>query len=258
MNNNRITQSIIIGIATLVAASTWAGTKSVLFGDGGWLLPSIGFLILLIFLGLNWLLTKSRAVLMITLVFIVISYFFVFGFKLEYLATLFIAGVFFVLGSFRAIKEKQVRIKIQVDKILRRGLPFILTALSLMIAIAYFFSPLALRGQDQIEVPRSLFNALVRPIMNVAEIQLLNNQIPVDFQESLYQTVNQEVNKYNQAHQNYLPLGLSIGIFLALRTISIPLGWLAVLLTWAIFRILVALGAVKIQEKAVLKQVIEI
>ncbi|MAF20141.1 MAG: hypothetical protein CMI55_00470, partial [Parcubacteria group bacterium] len=190
MNNNRITQSIIIGIATLVAASTWAGTKSVLFGDGGWLLPSIGFLILLIFLGLNWLLTKSRAVLMITLVFIVISYFFVFGFKLEYLATLFIAGVFFVLGSFRAIKEKQVRIKIQVDKILRRGLPFILTALSLMVAIAYFFSPLALRGEDQIEVPRPLFNALVRPVMNVTEIQLLNNQIPVDFQESLYQTAN--------------------------------------------------------------------
>lgn len=242
MQSNRITQSIIIGLATLVSATTWAGLKGVLSGTGGWVMPGIGVFVLLVFLGLNWLLTKSRMVLMITLVFIVVSYLFVFGFKIEYLAALFISGLIFVYGSLRAIKEKEARIKIQVDRILRCGIPMALTAIVLMIAIAYYFSPLALSGEYKIEIPRSWFNVI---------------EIEQDFQDSIYQTVNREINRYSKTHEGYLPLGLSIGVFVALRMISIPIGWLAILFTWAIFRGLVFLGAVKIQEKAVLKQMIE-
>jgi len=43
MKNNRITQSIIIGVTTLLAAFSWAGLKNILSGDTNWISPSIWF-----------------------------------------------------------------------------------------------------------------------------------------------------------------------------------------------------------------------
>ncbi len=246
--NNRITQSVVLGLTTLVAAATWVGLKSVLFESGSWIWPSLGFLILLIFLSLSWLLVKSRAILLTTLSIILICFFFSFGFKLEYLAALFIALLLFLFGSFRAIKEKKVRIKIQLDKILRKGLPFILTGLALVMATAYYFSPLALQRQSQITIPRPLFNVIIEPIS-----ELITEQ-----EDMLYQTINQEINKYSQPYQQYFPLGLAVGVFFALKTIGYLFMWLVILLSWLIFKALVSFGAIKIQEQAVLKEVIEI
>lgn len=268
MHKNRITQSVVAGLATLISAVSWIGLENILSKGNNWLWPSIGFLILLIFLSLNWLLTKSKAVLLITLVLILVSFFFVFSFKIEYLAILFIALLFFLFGSFRAINEKKVRIKIQVDKILRRGLPSILTGLALVIAVAFYFSPLALQSQDQIRLPRPLFNIIIQPITKIFEEQVpisqLSEQFGINlegnekFEDILYQVVNQEINKYGQPYQQYFPLGLALGIFFALKTIGFLFGWLVILLSWLIFKVLVSAGAIKIQEQAVLREVIEI
>jgi len=114
MRKNRITQSIIVGLTTLVAAATWAGLENVLFNSGNIILPIIGFSILLIFLSLNWLLTKSKIILLITLFFVLISFFFCFGFKLEYFIVLLVALFFFYLASERAINEKKIELKLKL------------------------------------------------------------------------------------------------------------------------------------------------
>ena len=266
--NNRITQSVVLGLTTLVAAVTWAGLKSILFENGNWIWPSLGFLVLLIFLSLSWLLVKSRATLLTTVSIILICFFFSFGFKLEYLAALFIALLLFLFGSFRAINEKEVRIKIQLDKILKKGLPFVLTGLALVIAAAYYFSPLALQGQNKIRIPRFLFDVIAQPITKTFEEQIpvsqFSRQLGVDlksdenFQDVLYRAVNQEINKYSQPYKQYFPLGLAIGVFFTLKLIGLPFMWLVILLSWLIFKVLVSLGAIKIQEQGILKEVIEI
>ena len=268
MHKNRVTQSVVLGLATLVATATWAGLKSILFESGNWIWPSLGFLILLIFLSLSWLLTKSKAILLTTLSIILICFFFSFGFKLEYLAVLFIALLFFILGFLRAINEKKVRIKIQLDKILGKGLPFVLTGLALVIASAYYFSPLTFQKQNQITIPRSLFNIIIQPITKLIEEQISIPQFSEQFdialtgdekiEDILYQAVNQEINKYSQPYQQYFPLGLAIGVFFALKLIGLPFMWLVILLSWLIFKVLVSVKAIKIQEQAVLKEVIEI
>lgn len=266
MNRNRITQSIIVGAAALIATASWSGLRNILFNDGSWLWPTIGFFVLLIFLSVNWLLVKSKSILLITLFFILISFFLSFGFKLEYLVALLVAFFFFFLGCQRALNEKEVRIKIQVISIFKRGLPFLLTGLCLIIATVYYFSPLALTDQNQIAIPRPLFNWVAGPILKIFEEQISTEQlnqfsqqlgIPLS-QENLYQIVNQEVNKKGQAYIEYFSLGLAIGFFFALKMVSFFFMWLVILISWLIFKILVATGAVKIQEKAVLKQVIEV
>ncbi len=269
MQKNRVTQSALAGLATLISAISWLGLKNVLSGNGNWLWPAIGFLILLIFLSLNWLLTKSKAVLLVTLVLILISFFFAFGFELTYLFILLIALLLFIFGSWRAIKEKKVRIKLEVGKILRRGLPAVLTGLILVVVTVYYFSPLALENRGQIKIPRFLFDSVIgQPIIEALEEQMSVYQLPAEdglvsenrqqFEENFYQLVNQQLNQFSQPYQEYLPLGLAIGLFFTLKLLSIPFKWLVILLSWLVFKLLVYLGAIKIQEKGVLQQIIEI
>jgi hypothetical protein len=286
MDKNRITQSVILSLTTLAAAASWFWLKNALVGEGNWFWLIGGFFIFLICLGLGWLMVKSKTILLTTLSLVLVSFLFSFDFRLEYLAVLIIAGLFFLFGSWRALNEKGARIKIQYHKILRRGLPSVLTGLALIIATAYYFSPLALESHTQIQIPRSWFNLMIKPMMGTIEEQLQKNiqtqmgqQIPVevqalipqisqqfelelegneDLEDVLYQLVNQQINKFSQPYQQYFPLGLAIGFFFALKAISIPLMWLVVLSSCLIFRILVVLGAVKITQKAVFQEEIEI
>lgn len=268
MDRNRISQSVIVGLAAVVATANWIGLKNFLFEGGSVIFPVVGFLALLVFLSLNCLLTRSKIILLITLVFVLISFLFSFGVNLNYLAVLLIALLLFVFGFSRSINEKQNRVKIQVSKILHKGLPLVLTGLSLVIATVYYFSPLALQGQDEIKIPRPLFDAVLQPAMDIIGEQSPVSQLgqPVDvslimneeISDMLFEKINQDINRYSGNYKQYFPLGLSIGAFFAIKAISIPFMWIIILLSWAIFKLLVALGAVRICEKAVLQEMIEV
>lgn len=266
--NNRITQSVILGLTGLMAASCWAGLKSFLYSTSSWLWPSISFLVLLVFLSLAWVLIKSKSILLTTLGIILVCFFFAFNFRWEYLVVLFIAFLFFLFGSWRAINEKEVRIKIQVNKIFRRGLPAVLLGFSLIIASACYFSPLAQKNQEYIEIPRPLFDLISQPLFDNFNEQLadfdalkqfgINLELNQEIGDTFYQAFNQEINKHSQPYQKYFSIGLSIGIFFALNTIGIFFKWIVIFLAWLIFEILKAFGAIKMHEKTVLQEVIEI
>jgi len=272
MQKNRITQSIIIGIVALLSAASWSGLKGVLYSGSNWTWPAYGFLILLVSLSLSWILSKSRTILSITFAFALVSFLLIFGLRLEYLIVLFAAVALFALGSFRAVNEKEVRIKLHSTKISRKGLPFVLTGLALLIASAYYFSPLAQQGQDQIRIPRPLFNIAIKPVLLTVEQELNALEIAEQFdielegtlskneqlEEVLYLAVNTEINKYTKDYKEYFPLGLALGMFFAIKAIGMFFGWMTILLSWIIFKLLIVTGAVKIHEKAVLKQEIQI
>jgi len=244
MDKNRMVQSVIVGLAAVIAAASWAGLKGFLFEGGNWIFPSVGFLVLLVFLSLNCLLTKSKINLFITLTFVLVSFLFAFGINLSYLAVLIVALLLFSFGFARAINEKENRIKIQIGKILRKGLPSVLTGLALIIAVVYYFSPLAARGQGEIEIPRPLFD-------------VISQSSSEEIGDMIYDSVNKSINKYSQNYEEYIPFGLAVGVFFTVKALGIVLIWLVILLSAAIFKILVSFGAVKIHEKAVLQEVME-
>jgi len=260
MRNNRITQSIVVGLTTLLAAFSWSGLYNILSGGNSWLLPSICFLILLVFLSLSLLLLESKSILTISLATILISFFFPFGFKLEYLIVLTIAFFLLFFGSFRIISEKELRIKLKIFRILKCGLPLILTGLSMIIAIAYFFSPLSIQEDNKIEIPRQLFDITIQPIVNILldkDISIPEAPTSEEISDILYTSINQEINKRSEVYKDYFSIGFAIGVFFAVKFISIFFMWLVILISWIIFKILLSLNAIKIQEKSVLKEVIE-
>ncbi len=284
---NRITQSVLVGLITLFLAMSWTGLKNLLWHQGGWVWPTIGLFLVLFFLSLNWILSNSKVLILVTLFFLLISFFLVFGFTKEYIVVLLVSLLLFFYASYKAVYEKKARIKIEITKILRRSLPTALTGLALIIAAVYFFSPLAIKDEGQIEVPRYLFDAIIEPILTTIEGQLIeesegqvgmiyqiaqemgisikknlslkeNLQQNKELREALYMTINEEVNKYTKTYKDYFPIGLAVGVFFAVRTLAIPVMWLVILLGWGTFKILVGLGAIKIEEKAVLKEIINL
>lgn len=269
VDNNKITQSIIIGTATLLSALSWATLESLFYNSGFWLWPILSFFGLTVFLSIIWLLTSSRVVLYITLFFILITFFFNFGVEWQYLILMPLAMGFFILGSYLAIREGQVRIKICVVSILKKGLPLIFTGISLLIVGAYYFSPMAVKAGEEIKISRPFFNAISKPLILTFKNQNLNiggekfkipeGQISNEaIQEKLYLATNQYLNRLKETYEQYIPLGLAFGIFLALKTLSIPFMWLTILMSLLIFRILVWRGAIMIQEQTTLKEVIEV
>lgn len=268
IDGGKIAQAATIGIIALVAAVCWSQTKELLYDKGGWIGPSVGFFVLLVLLGLNWLLNKSKLISATVFVFVLISFFFVFEFHWEYLPVLAVALLLFVSGGLAAMKEKDVRLKISIIRILKRGLPVVLTALSLLIASLYYFSPLSLRGDEKIVIPRPLFDTLADPAVKIAENQLLSQfsdgSVPVGTAETdlikdqIYQSLNATINAKSDGLKEFFPLGLSIGVFFALKAMGVLFAWLVILSTLAVFKILVWTGAVRLGQQAAVKEVIEI
>lgn len=269
IQKNRITQSIIVGLTTFTAALGWTGLRRVLYEDGSWAIPFIFFYIWLVFLGLTWILAKSKPILLISLSAILIAFLLSFGFSVECLVGIFIAFLLFIFGTVQAVGEKNVRIKFRVVKILQHSLPHVLTALSLLVALAYYSSPMALTGESQIEIPRPIFDKLVEPLIESFEVgeipslpsaQDLNTSMLLDtsLEDTLYQTANQTINRYATVYSEYLAIGMAISIFFTVKMIGFLLMWLVISVIWVIFKLLLYFGAMKIQEQSVLKEVIEV
>lgn len=276
---------MVLIIMAGAAVLSWWGLKNFLFSRGNWLWPVFGFLALLVFLCLSWLLFKTKAVLLVVIAVIFLIFFAFFGFNLSYLIVSAAAFLLFVWGSQEAIRESEARIKLKVALILKSGLPLVLTGLSLMIAIVYFYSPLSLNNQEQIQIPRTWFDAVSGPAINFFSknlsqkfelppaIGFQNNSFDAQFllkeilgkennsferqEENLYQTLNKEVNRLFGDYKKYLAISLAISLFFGLKFAGMLFAWLVILLTWLALRLLILFKIVNIREKEVSKEVIE-
>lgn len=286
MQKNRICQSVILALATFIAALSWGGLRAFLYSGVTWLWPFLGFLALLILLSIGWFLLNSKVVLFTTLGIILGSFFVVFGFNPIYLIAVLIAFACFLIGSLRVIEDKKSRIKINISRILKTGLPIVLTGLSIVIATAYFYSPTSLKHQGEIKVPKALFDVIISPALNLVTKNVSNslnipldqiNQSPDSFDlealvgsieglgvaktevqsENFYQIINQQINNLLTNYKQYIAIAFAISIFFGLKFISFFFMWLVILLTWLIFKLLVKFEAIHIQERGVLQQVIE-
>ncbi|MDD5172633.1 MAG: hypothetical protein PHG59_00605, partial [Patescibacteria group bacterium] len=129
---------------------------------------SAGWLVFLIFFLLFCLLINNRNVIYLTLIISVSFFFFFFLPKEQTIFCLYLTGaliflLLIVIGAELMLKEKEQRLKISLRKTWKRGLPLIITALSLIIALVYYFNPLIRIGQEKIEIPTKFFGLILKP-----------------------------------------------------------------------------------------------
>ncbi|MDA2936031.1 hypothetical protein MYX06_02340 [Patescibacteria group bacterium AH-259-L05] len=128
----------------------------------------IGWLLFLAFSLAFLFLVEQRNIVFVTFIFGIESFFLFFvGVEKLTLGMYGIATLVFLLlviiAYERMLVEKQERVTMVLRKIWKRGLPFLVLGLSLMIAVTYYFNPLLKIGQQEIEIPSEVFRILLKP-----------------------------------------------------------------------------------------------
>jgi len=273
MNKKKLLR-LLLGFLILVSAGlSWYLLKNS-FGQaqsGEWansvFWPSLSLTILGSFIGLFYL-TENDWRVLLGACLLVVAPFFIFFDSLNWgkLAVIGAALFFFWRGFYRSRREKERKIKLVLAEILLKGLAPVGTALALLASIGFYGSVYAQSlSEGKITISRDMFDEIIDPLLN-APSALKNfsgepsGQLVGDDDEQLKNLFYQETNKYLNAtgnpYKKFLPFGLAITFFFAMRLWGIILMRLAAILAWGWFAILKLIKLVRIGNISVEKETI--
>lgn len=185
-----------------------------------------------------------------------------------YLVGLIILFLAFWVGVRRVRKEEKVQVNLDYWRIWKRGLPILITALILLISLVYYFSPNLMNiKQIELKISRSTFDLIIKPLENLIKERLpveggsleteaskvlsqeerqdLESRYGIVIEEKdtikdvLYKLVNYQLNNVTGPYRKFVPIGLAIGLFIALKIVSLIYVPLVVLLSYLILKLLI-------------------
>jgi len=277
-------KQIILGFSViLLGAFFWYFLHYVFYVGhltaGCWVAGGILFLLWVIALNLAMLLIDDNKILYGS--FLVALGTFIMFFNNEpfyYLAGLIVLFVVFVSAVNAIKREEEVQVKLNFWRIWQRGLPRLLTVLFILVALVYYFSPHPAQiAKRKIEIPRATFNTIIKPfesliaerlpegindldaeatqILTAKEIKELKDKYGIEIKNGdtlkdfIYQLVNYQLNSAPDPYKKFIPIGLAIALFLSLKIVSLIYVPLAILFSWLIMKILLALKFANIKTE---------
>jgi len=195
-----------------------------------------------------------------------------------YLAGLIILFAAFYSASVMTKREEEIQVNLNFWRIWQRGLPRLLTALFIVVALVYFFSPHPAEiAKREIIIPREIFNSVIKPfekliierlpegvndldieaskILTPKEIKELKDKYNIELKEGetlkdfIYKLANYQLNVAPDPYKKFIPIGLAIALFLSLKIVSLIFVPLTILLSWLIMKILLALKFTRIEKE---------
>jgi hypothetical protein len=280
---NKQNKELILGIiVVLLGAFFWWFLRYIFYvGNltiGCWILGGVLFILFGVALCLAMLLINNKTILFGSFVLTAALFFVFFNNELFYyfIAILILMAAFAVANK-KIRKEEKVQVNLDFWRIWKRGLPWLITILCLVIALVYYFSPEPAKFQQkEIQISRSNFNLILRPLegliskrlpkeigdLNVEAIQSLNkeqikdlkNQYNIEVKKGdtikdvLYKLVNFQLNTASVPYKKFIPFGLAVGLFITLKIISILYVAMVIMLSWLILKILIVLKFVRLEK----------
>ena len=198
--------------------------------------------------------------------------------------------------TYKTTQETRLRLCLDLPRLLKLPLIGLMTAMALLSAYAWYVSPLAVKNVEQLTIPRPVFNLIWRPIslillkninnlnsgkinldltdtlksLNlpfdigiVNNVEVSNNQLALKSsdlisEDQAYQLVNEQFRGLLANYRRYLHLSLALALFGALKTISIPLMYCLLLVSWGIVKLLLTTGLVLVEKQTVEQEIIRI
>jgi len=277
----RLHKEIILGAAIiLLAVFCWYFLKYAFYvGNlslGCWIIGIILFLLWNIVLCLATLLIKNKLILFSSFVVSLILFFIFFHNEFLYcFIALIILLLCFWFASNRIKKEEEVQVSLNFWRIWKRGLPIFITALCLLISVAYYFSPGTLEIKEaKIKIPRESFNSTIKPLENFIEKRFpqgvsldspanklitpeqrsdLEKQFGIKIttndkiRDVLYKIVDYQLNTATTPYRKFIPLGLAIILFITLRIAAIIYIPFLILFSYLVLKLLIAIKFIRIE-----------
>jgi len=274
-------KEIVLGIIlVLFSFLCWWMLKLAFYDNdssfGTWILTFGSFVLFGIAICLAMLLIKNKIIYLIAFSLMFVSFLIFFNYQILYYAIAFIVLFVAYLIAFKNINNNQKEhIKINFYRIWRGGFPLFITALSLLIAVIYYFSPALARLDTDVKIPRPVFNVVASFVSGLIKTQLpegvtldgntykmLSKEQIRDFekkynikigtqdtiQDDLYKVVNAQINKAGSGYKRSIGYGLAIALFLSIKIISIPYVAIVILLSWLVIKILIKIKFVKFEK----------
>jgi hypothetical protein len=184
----------------------------------------------------------------------------------------------FTIASSKIQTEEMVQMKLNFWRIWKRGLPILITALSLLIALVYYFSPeLAKIDRKEIIIPRKTFDMVIKPletliierlpegvssidteadqILKPQEIKELKEKYNIEVKKGetikdlIYQLMEYQINSSSGPYEKFIPIGLAVALFLALKLFGFFYIAIIIFLSWLFLRLLVVLKFASIEKE---------
>lgn len=270
----QLQKEIILGaVVVLLGVFSWWFVKNVFYNEnlsfGFWIL-AFGFFILWgIVLCLAMLLIDDKRVLYGSFVLSLIAFCMFFNNEpFYYLIVLVILLLAFWRSSLKIKKEEEIQVNLDFWRIWKRGLPLLITALILVVAMVYYFSPSLMKmRQFEFELSRKHFDLVIGPLKNLIgerlpegidldsdvynflpreEIKELETKFGIKVNKGetgndvLYKLVNYQLNNVTGPYRKFIPLGLAIGLFIVLKVVSIVYVAIVIMLSWLVLKLLLA------------------
>lgn len=274
-------KEIILGIAVIIFGFlSWFFLQGIFNGfdlDGGiWALGIGAFVFWCIALCLAMLLIKNKLILFGSFGLSAISFLMFFNNKLlYYLIALIVLFVAYLVATKNVKKDAEIHTQLNFSRIWRNGLPLFITALSLLIAVAYYFSPVLEKLDTDIKFPRPIFNVVTNFVGGLIKTQLpegitldgntyklLPKEQIQDFekkynikieekdtiQDDLYKVVNAQINRASSGYKKSIGYGLAIALFFSLKLLSLIFVQIVIVLSWLVIKILMRFNFVKSEK----------
>jgi len=278
----KLHKEIILGAAVaLFAAISWWVLKYIFyFGNLTlfcWMGAGIIFVLWGIALCLAMLLIKNRKIIYGSFLLALIIFGMFFNNEpVYYLIAMALLFISFGIAYKKTQKEEAVQIKLNFWRIWKRGLPVFITFLCVLIALIYYFSPqLAKIERKEIIIPRKTFDAIIGPfetliiarlpegissidteamqILKPKEIEELKEKYNIEVKKGetikdlLYQLTNYQINSSQGPYEKFIPIGLAVALFFALKIVSLFYVPLVIVMSWLFLKLLIMLKFAKIE-----------
>lgn len=297
MSKQKIIFVVLLFLITIFSFLSWQSLDGLLFGKtqvtaSSLIGVAVEFLVVGALFGLLILFTDALWLAAVAALVNAALFILAFGLNIVYLLGLAVIVGFSILAAHQTKKEKKLRIKIAVGEILKPAMTVVFTCLAIIIALVLYFSPPVKNLAIEIKVPRPLFDLVLNKMIETLKGQLegglgsgeINLMIPglpeinmsdlnkalgakeVDVdkilgqeaKDNLYNLVNERINFFLGSYRRYLPYGVAIAAFFALKAVSVLFALAATFVCQFTFFIMQKTKLANIKKEMVEKETIEI
>ena len=215
------------------------------------------YLVFLALISLFFFLMDNRYFIYPTLFLSAFSFLIFLHFNEIYFLSGFLSLILLIVGYEYSRHEREQRIKLSLRKTCFKGLSFVVLAMSLLLAVIYYFNPLLTIDQQVLQVPPQVF----RPLVNLSN-EIISNSLPAGLsqtglinlenkgiEDELAKSVNQGLKEFIGPYSQEISIGVAVALFLALRFLGMILRIISIILARIIFYILFVLKIARIELK---------
>lgn len=270
MGKKEILRIVFGALILLLSWLFWWVLRDSMHDGGNWtlkiLFPSLVLLLLGTVLGLALLLENEKKMIWLLPVLVLAPFIFFVHWGWTAISLVILAILLVFASILAGYKEKSRRITLAPRVVMQTGLAGVLTGLALLSSLIFFWAPTtqALQQSDII-IPRSFFDNVAGPIFKALAGPTPAGMSPGVYQKAMSDSLDQVYDAFNQqlamqgrAYKKFIPAGVAVSFFFAVKFWSFILMWPMMLLAWLAFKAMLWCGIIKINFVETKKEEIEI